>query len=289
MTLQSAIEDLVHAFRQAGMEDPQFEARQLIQECLQLTFAQLMSQPDRELEPHKIAKLSDWKQKRVQGVPLAYLSLRRGFYKYEFAVEPGVLVPRPESELIVETSLRRMEDEGIRARRGADLGCGSGCIGLSLVAELSELELWSADASAKACEITRHNAAQLGVETRVRVENVKIEEWEPADQAGQAVKFDLIVANPPYIAFGDPRVQASVAKYEPQEALFSGTTGLEALDTWSRWAFAHLNPGGVYVCEFGAGQSQDVQRIMQEAGFTSIQIDRDLAGHERVASAFKGR
>lgn len=283
MTLQAAIDDLIAAFSQAGEEYPQVEARQLVQECLSITFAQIMSHPEREIEPAKESVLKNWKEQRLAGVPLAYLSKHRGFYKYDFIVEPGVLVPRPESELIVETALRRIEDRQTPAFTAADLGSGSGCIGLSLVSELSEVRLWAVDSSATACAIAQRNAVQLGVQERVKVENRRVEEWDPG------MHFDLIVANPPYIAENDPLVQPSVRRYEPPEALFSGEDGLEALRQWSAWALRHLQIKGIFVCEFGAGQGRVVQDLFAKTGFDSIQIERDLAGHERVISAIRTR
>lgn len=282
MTLQGAIEQLIQSFAKAGMEQPQFEARQLVQECLNLSFSQLMSQPDRQLEAAALGKLKVWQNERLQGVPLAYLSKHKGFYKYDFFVESGVLVPRPETEIVVETALRRLEDRPSISSL-ADLGCGSGCIGLSVANELTELHLWAVDISPKACEITLKNAIAFGLQDRVKVENKRVEEWNPNMQ------FDCIVANPPYIAENDTRVQPSVRKYEPHEALFAADDGLEAIRSWAQWSFGHLGPKGIFVCEIGANQGRLVQDMLAKMGFDSIQADRDLAGHERVISAIRLR
>lgn len=283
MTLQGAIDDLIAAFAAHGFEQPQFEARHLVQECLQLTFAQLMSQPDRMLDASAVDKLTGWKRQRLEGIPLAYLSRHKGFYKYDFIVEPGVLVPRPETELVVEAALRRIEDRSLPTSTVADLGCGSGCIGLSLASELTGLKLWAVDASDKACEVTRRNAEALGVSERVKVEHKRVEDWEPD------LRFDLIVANPPYIAQNDSRVQESVRRFEPPEALFSGEDGLEAMRRWSEWTLRHLQRQGIFVCEFGAGQVRMVQDTLAKIGFAQFQIERDLSGHDRVISALRMR
>ncbi|MBX3020536.1 MAG: peptide chain release factor N(5)-glutamine methyltransferase [Bdellovibrionales bacterium] len=282
MTLKAAIDEMIRAFQKIGMEQPQFEARQLVQECLNLTFAQLMSHPDRNLDPTAEAKLKEWQVQRLAGVPLAYLSHRKGFYKYDFLVEKGVLVPRPETEIVVETALRRMEDRASVSSL-CDLGCGSGCIGLSLVAEMTELRLWSVDASQKACDVTWRNAVNLGVQGRVKIENKRVEDWEPG------LHFDMIVANPPYIGEHDTEVQPSVRQHEPHEALFSGDDGMEAIRSWASWAHSHLSPKGIVIFEIGAGQSRLVQDMFAKLGYDSIQVDRDLAGHERVVSAIKVR
>lgn len=280
MTLANAIDDLIRAFSESGMDQPQFEARSLVQACLGLTFSQLMSHPDRELPADHAQKLAAWKAERLRGVPLAYLSKHKGFYKYDFIVEPGVLVPRPETEMVVETAMRRI-DERSAVFTVADLGCGTGCIGLSLISEMTELMLWGVDLSPKACELTLRNAAALGVKERVKVEAKRVEEWVPG------LTFDVIVANPPYIAENDPLVQPSVKQHEPYEALFAGEDGLEAVRAWTVWAYKHMKSKGIFVCEIGAGQSRSVQDLFAKVGFESIQVDRDLAGHERVISGIR--
>lgn len=280
MTLQIVLDELIQSFQNVGLEQPAFEARQLVQDCLHLSFAQLLSQPEREISAEALNRLHEWRDQRLAGVPLAYLSGHKGFYKYEFLIEPGVLIPRPETELVVETALRRIEDRSSMLTM-ADLGCGSGCIGLSLISELSELHLWGVDVSQKACEMTWRNAVELGVESRVKLNCKRVEDWSPG------LNFDLIVANPPYIAPSDLRVEPHVRKYEPHEALFAGEDGLEAFLNWIPWARRHLSPKGIFVCELGAGQSRVVQDMLARNEFDQIQSERDLAGHERVVSAIK--
>ncbi len=231
------------------------------------------------LTPQQDRELKEWLSQRASGMPLAYLSGCKGFFKHEFLVEKGVLVPRPETELVVETALARARGKRVRAM--ADLGCGTGCIGLSLAAEWREARLWCLDASVKACGVTAKNAAKLGVDDRVFVLNARVENWKPKQA------LDLIVANPPYIPLGDTRVQKSVHQYEPHEALYSGADGLEALRSWSGKAAEWLNRGGLFVCEIGAGQSSAVGAIMADAGFKDIETARDLAGIERVLSGVK--
>lgn len=282
MTLQGTLDELIATFQRAGLEQPQFEARQLVQECLGLSFAQLISQPERELAAADAAKVKAWGADRATGKPLAFLSGTKGFYKYEFSVEPGVLIPRPETELVVETALRRLDDAPTEAH-AADLGCGSGCIGLSLASELSQLKLWSIDQSPKAVAVTTRNAERLGVSERVTIVNGAVESWSPGQH------FDLIVANPPYIGTTDDRVDAHVRKFEPAEALFSGEDGLDAIKRWAPWARTHLKMHGLFVCEIGAGQSRSVQNLFRQNGFLDIQVERDLAGHDRVVSAIRAR
>lgn len=212
-------------------------------------------------------------------MPLAYLAGKKGFYKHEFLVERGVLIPRPETELVVEVALQRANEKTVRNL--ADFGCGSGCIGLSLLRELPEATLWSIDSSVKACGLTAKNAVNLGVDERVFVHNKNVSDWKPKQA------LDLIVANPPYIAIGDVRVQSHVHQYEPHDALYSGVDGLDAVREWTGKAFAWLNKAGIFVSEIGAGQSTRVVEIMKDAGFEQIEVARDLAGIERVISGVK--
>lgn len=279
--LHDLVPDLIQTLKAANVEQPQFEVRQIVQEALKITELEWVAQSDRSLDPDTVRRLNEWTQARAQGVPLPYLCGHRGFYKSDFLVEAGVLVPRPETELVVEAALRRM-DKGTHSFM-ADLGSGTGCIGLSVLLERKGLKLWSVDLSPLACELTRKNAQRLGLSSRVEIECKSVEERSPS------VQFDLIVANPPYIAENDPNVERAVHKYEPHQALYSGADGLEAIRKWTRWSFLNLREEGILVMEFGAGQAESVQKIFSEAGFEQIQIDRDLAQHERVISALRKR
>ena len=278
--LQDTLNEVAQTLAAASFEQAQFEARQLVQDCLDLTFAQLLSQPERELTPEQLTRLTFWTTERARGVPLAYLARRRGFYKYDFLVEPGLLVPRPETEMVVETALRRSE-ECARVINLADLGCGTGCIGLSLLCEMSQLNLWAVDRDPLAVKVTAQNAAALFLTERVTPVHAAVERWEPGRY------FDMVVANPPYISENDTAVEKAVRKFEPAHALFSGEDGFEALRQWTAWANRNLKPGGLFVCEFGATQGRLMQDLLARHSFTNIQLERDLSGHDRVISALK--
>lgn len=260
--------ELVSAFRAAGFEDPGLEARHLLREAgVQLTVDEV-----------QLNKVREWRDKRVMGIPLAYISGVKGFYKHEFRVAPGVLIPRPETEHVVETALRRWASEP--RDTFADLGCGSGCIGLSLALEKPGTLPTLVDQSPFACEIAAKNATRLKVPATVI--HSPVEAWRPVK------KLSLVVANPPYIAEGDPEVQASVHQFEPHAALYSGRDGLEALRSWTAWSARNLKSGGLLVYEIGTGQSAAVSAIMTQHGFKDIEIEKDLAGHDRVVSGKLG-
>jgi release factor glutamine methyltransferase len=277
MTLHQMLAELRKKFDRE--EDPAVEARALMRAALDLDFNELVLN-DRELSANEKLKIEQWTERRLLGEPLAYISGKRAFYKYEFKVEPGILIPRPETELLVTAGLKRfVRSTGVRI---ADLGCGSGCVGLTLLKELENSELFAVDASETACRVTAENAAALGVQARVHVLRSDVKLWRPD------ARFDLIVANPPYIPEGDSAVEKNVHKYEPHEALYSGFDGLQAIREWVDWAPRYLREGGVMALEIGAGQSAAVVEIMKQAGFSDIQIQKDFAGIDRIISGKRG-
>lgn len=276
MTLEQIHRELIAKLHEADFEDPAFEARALEQAALGWSMAQLITRTSDNLTAEQIAKIRKWSEERARGLPLAYLSGVRGFYKETFFVEPGVLVPRPETELVVEVALKLSAPA-----RMADYGCGTGCIGLSLLGEFKKAVLWSIDSSPQAIALTLKNAEKLGLADRTQAILSPAEVWTAPSL------LDLIVANPPYITEGDSNVEKHVHTYEPHAALYSGPDGLVALRAWTKQAFKNLRSGGVFVSEIGASQSQRVQEIMLQAGFSEVAVDRDLAGHDRVVSGHK--
>ena len=283
MTLRGIIDETIATLLDAHPEEASYEGRLLVQEALDLTLSQVMSHPDRELDAAAVTKIRAWTALRRKGQPLAYLARRRGFYKNDFIVEPGVLVPRPETELVVETAIRRANDFDSPVGLLADLGCGSGCIGLSLLCEMSAAHLNAIDAAELACAVTERNARALGVDERTSVECTSVDRWRVNH------RFDLIVANPPYIPDDDPGVEPGVRAFEPALALFGGADGLRSLRDWSAWAFRHLEVGGVFVCEFGVDQGRAMREIFDQCKFTQVQVERDLAGIDRVISGLRSK
>lgn len=280
MILRQQLAELAAAFQQ--FEDPKLEARHLLMEAMDMDLSEMILRGDDPVPQIDRAKIEMWKLERLKGVPLAYLCGHKDFYKSRFIVRPGVLVPRPETELVVETSLAR----SAKPTKIADLGCGSGCIGLSLLKEIPAASLIAIDKSPTACEVTRENAMKLHLSERVEIVNKSVEEWDNSSEAS-AHGLDLIVANPPYIALRDERVQKSVHDFEPHEALYAADQGLATIREWIRISWLHLRPGGVVVMEIGSGQSGEVREIMSATGFENIQAASDLNGIERVVSATK--
>jgi release factor glutamine methyltransferase len=209
--------------------------------------------------------------RREAGEPVAYLTGRRGFWRFDLRVTPDTLVPRPETELLVELALERLPEN--RALRIADLGTGSGAIALALAHERTAARVVAVDASAAALDVASGNARALGIGTIEFREG----DWF-APLAGE--RFDLVASNPPYIALGDPHLDA--LRHEPALALSSGADGLDAIRAIARDAPAHLHDGGWLLLEHGLEQGAAVRALLAAAGFESVSTAQDLEGRDRV-------
>jgi release factor glutamine methyltransferase len=218
--------------------------------------------------------------RRMHGEPVAYIVGRKEFWSLELEVTPNVLIPRPETELVVERALAHLPatTNVIPAARVLDLGTGSGAIALAIAHERPSCEVVGIDASAAACGVAATNARRLGISNASFLAGCW---YEPV--AGQW--FGLIVSNPPYIADDDPRIERDVRRYEPRVALYAGPDGLGALRAVIGRAAAHLTPGGWLVVEHGDTQGAAVRDLLSRAGLEAIATVPDLAGLERVSEA----
>jgi len=219
-----------------------------------------------------VARFDAWRVRRAAGEPVAYLLGRREFWSLTFEVTPAVLVPRPETELLVERVLERVA--GAEAAV-ADLGTGSGAIAIALAHQRPRWRVLGTDRSAEALAVARRNGARL-VGDRV--------EWRAGDwfQALESRRFDALASNPPYIEGNDPVLAGDGLRHEPRGALTPGGDGFAALATLINGAPDHLLPGGWLVLEHGATQGAALRGALVARGFTHVTSHRDLAGHERV-------
>ena len=213
-------------------------------------------------------------ERRAQGEPVAYLTGTKGFWSLELAVTPATLIPRPETERLVELALERLP-AGV-AVRVADLGTGSGAIALAIARERPQAQVIATDASAAALEVARANAE------RNRVRNVQFRQGDwLAPLAGE--RFDLIASNPPYIADGDPHLSAGDLRFEPPTALSSGADGLDAIRVIVRDARAMLQPGGWLLLEHGWDQGDAVRALLQGGGYGDVATEQDLEARDRIS------
>jgi release factor glutamine methyltransferase len=214
--------------------------------------------------------------RRIAGEPLAYLTGRKGFWRFELQVTPDTLVPRPETELLVELALAHLSREEVV--RVADLGTGSGAIALAIAYERPRAEIIAVDDSAAALEVAQSNARAL------RLTNVEFRNGHWCEPLGDGL-FDAIASNPPYIALGDLHLDA--LRYEPASALSSGHDGLDAIRDIVRTAPAHLKPGGALLVEHGRDQGAAVRALFTQAGLIDIDTGLDMERRERVTSGIK--
>ncbi len=261
------------ALEQARERIPGTEARQLLSHVLGRSHAWLAAHSDEALAAPSAAQFADLIVRRAEGEPIAYLLGSREFYGRSFAVTQEVLIPRPETELLVDLGIVK-----IGARRVAevlDLGTGSGCLAITLALEIPTARITAAELSPTAVALARRNAERLEAVVQV-IES----DWFSA-LAEKA--FDLIVANPPYIADQDPHLGAGDLRFEPELALSSGPDGLAAIRIIIREAPGHLSPGGWLFIEHGYDQAEAVAALLQAAAFLDIEQHRDLAGIIRVS------
>ncbi len=211
---------------------------------------------------------------RIAGEPVAYLTGSQGFWTLDLEVTPATLIPRPETELLVELALARIPVGS--AVRVADLGTGSGAIALSIAKERPHAQVLATDASADALDVARRNAAR----NRIGNCRFRVGDWY-APLAGE--RFDLIASNPPYIAEGDAHLTEGDLRFEPDAALSSGVDGLDAMRTIVAAAGEHLVPGGWLLLEHGWDQGDGVRRLLLDADFVDVQTVQDLERRDRIS------
>jgi release factor glutamine methyltransferase len=244
------------------------EARLLLAAATGFSEASVLAHPERELPARAEAQFLEFAARRARGEPIAYILGEKEFYGLAFSVNPAVLIPRPETELLVELALACAPTSAL------DLGTGSGAIALVLKRQLPHARVVAVDASAAALAVARRNAAALGLQVDFRHGR-----WfDPVPGA----RFDLVVSNPPYVAEDDPHLADGDLRFEPRAALVSGPDGLDAIREIIRGAPAHLAPGGRLLLEHGLGQDAAVRSLLMEAGLEGVTTWPDLAGIARV-------
>lgn len=256
------------------------EARWLCEVAVALDGDEFDSALDEPATERMVAHLDAMVARHRAGEPLQYVLGRWGFRHLDLAVDRRVLIPRPETELVAETAIR-LAGEVDGGRTVADLGTGSGAIGLSMAVELplAGTTVWITDVSDDALAVARANLAGIG--RAARNVRVGVGSWFDALPAG--VTFDVIVSNPPYVAEGSPLLDRSVLDWEPAGALFAGPDGLDAIRLLVAGAPPHLRGGGWLVLEHGLDQGAAVRALLDAAGFVDVATHPDLAGHDRCA------
>lgn len=260
------------------------EARWLCEEASGYFGSEFHEVLDEAATKRSVAHLDAMVARVRTGEPLQYVLGHWSFRELDLMVDPRVLIPRPETELIVDLAKKAMSADAHGAI-AVDLGTGSGAIGLALAMELprGSAEIWITDSSRDALEVASANLAGLGV--RGNNVHVALGDWYEALPNAIRGRVALIVSNPPYIAAGDSEVEKIVSDYEPHGALFAGSTGLEDLTVIINGSRDWLSPNGALVVEIGHRQGSEAKRLATEAGFEDVTIHQDLAGKDRFLTA----
>lgn len=259
--------------RQARTRIAAEDAALLLGHALQRSASWLYAHADEPVAQEKAERFLQLVQRRAAGEPVAYLIGRRGFWTLDLAVTPDTLIPRPETERLVELALERLPAEG--QPRVLDLGTGSGAIALALASERPRARVLATDRSAGALAVARANAGAYGLANVAFAEG----DWYAAAGPGQ---FDLIVSNPPYIAAGDAHLARGDLRFEPEAALASGQDGLDALRIIAAGASGRLRPGGWLLVEHGYDQGPAARGLLAAAGLDAVETAQDLENRDRV-------
>ena len=275
------------SLKQAGIETAALEARVLLYYVCKITEVEVIACSDRLIESKVATEYFDLVARRCQRIPLAHLLGVREFWGLEFNVNAHTLIPRPETEFAVEIAVNCARD--VFAQTGhvriLDMGCGSGCLLISILHEVKGASGLGIDINPKAVDLARKNAKKLGVEMR---STFRCMDWGE----GLTERFDIIVSNPPYIPSGDlAGLMPEVAEYEPARALDGGPDGLDEYRKILPQAYQLLHRQGVLILEIGHGQADDVLGLLAINGFRPLDaaqpVKHDLAGHERIISVVK--
>ncbi len=277
-TVGSIVKRATEILRERGSKSPRLDAELLLVCALKLKDrVELYLNFDRPLTEKEVEDYRQLVKRRAKGEPVAYITGKKEFFGFEFKVKKGVLIPRPETETLVEEAIKLLK--GKRGLKIVDVGTGSGCIAIT-VCKLTggENQVIGTDISAEALKVAKENAKRLKCKVHfIRTSLLK----------GLKGPFDAIISNPPYIAVGDKRLEREVLKYEPAVALFAGKSGLEFIEKLTRESYRKLKEGGFLALEFGEGQGKKVKELLSKTGFKEVKIIKDLSGKERVGIGVK--
>jgi release factor glutamine methyltransferase len=282
--LKDALTSAIDRLAAAHVGSPRMNAELLLMFTLGCDRAYLFAHPERELTAEEQTRYQEALNQRMHGMPAQYITGHQEFWGMDFIVTPAVLIPRPETEHVVETVLMLSKESNHGGRAPShghcivDVGTGSGCIALALARELPQAEIHATDISSAALEIARANASRHQLENRVHFyETDLLQDLKPGT-------FDFVVSNPPYVGESEEdQVQLEVRKFEPRTAVFAGPTGLEVIERLIPQARTTLKPGGWLVMEISGTIADGVKRLL--SGWQQVHITNDLQGIPRVASA----
>lgn len=285
--LNEVLQKTIVFFKEKKLDSPRLDAEMLFANVLGLERIQLYAQYDRPLSETELEKCREVVRRRAKGEPVAYIVGKKWFFQNEYHVDSNVLIPRPETEMIVEEVLKFVEGNRIEKLRLLDLGAGTGCIGFSILTELKkqnvDVSLVSVEKSEGAFGVLKKNQESLDL---VAHSNLILSDATtfPVDKLGE---FDVIVANPPYIDNNDPEVAADVKAFEPHQALYSQEQGYQDIFNWSRYVYPYLKADGLMIFEMGYTQGEKSLEHFKSLGFKKAYILKDLASLDRFVVGIK--
>ncbi len=306
MQLKQALASALERLEASDVGSPRLNAETLLMFVLGCDRAYLYAHPERDLTPEDESRYHDALAQRATGVPSQYITGHQEFWGLDFVVSPALLIPRPETEHLVEAVLELAR--GLSRPKIVDVGTGSGCVALALAHELKDAEVFAVDLSAEALEIARANASRLQLESRVQfllcdvlkpLDNnspapndaavILSEDFSPSRRTPTALRdFDFVVSNPPYVGFGEAdKVQRSVFEFEPKMAVFAGQNGLDVIGPLIQQAQEALKPGGWLALEIGYSMRDAVAGLLSPTMWDDIRVLPDLQGIPRVVAAQK--
>lgn len=273
--VREALGAATDAFAAAGVDTPRLDAEVLLAEATGWDRTRLAADPEAGVDAAAGRRFGEMVRRRVRREPVAYIVGRKGFRRLELATDDRALIPRPETELLVDVALE------LEPRTLLDVGTGSGAIALAVADELPDCEVVATDTSGEALVLARENAERLGLSARVTFELGTV----PPEQ-----RFDVVLANLPYVREDElASLQPEIAEYEPRQAVVAGADGLEAIAVVAAAACAALADGGALALEIGAGQAGAAAELLLDLGFLEVEGRQDLAGIPRVVLGRMGR
>ncbi len=280
MRLGTALQQGIHALANAGVDEARLDAELLAAHVLGVNRAAVLTRPERELTPKELTRLRDLVARRLAREPLAYITGHREFFGLDLAVDARVLIPRPETELLVEHALRFARWAG-RPLAVADVGAGSGAIAVALAAHLPDAQVFALDASPDALAVTAENARRHGVAGRIRCLAGDLLAALPGP-------VDLVAANLPYVAGTEwDALAPEIRDWEPRQALEAGPDGLDAIRRLLATAPPYVQPGGAVLLEIGAGQGSAVTGLAGDAfPGARVELSADYAGLDRLVGIY---
>jgi release factor glutamine methyltransferase len=290
--LKAALTAAVERLEAAEIGSPRLNAETLMMFVLGVNRAYLYAHPELELNPNEQSRYDEAVSQRATGMPSQYITGHQEFWGLDFVVTPAVLIPRPETEHLVETVLEIIRDDEEQVRSGlklVDVGTGSGCVALALANELPFAQVYATDVSAEALEVARANAARLQLDERVRFRQCDVLEAVDGSngERDRALQdFDFVVSNPPYVAYSEAdKVQRSVKEFEPKMAVFAGEHGLDVIGRLIEQAHAALTKGGWLAMEIGYSMRDQVLALLDATWWEEVRVVPDLQGIPRVIAA----